>query len=310
MCKEHIKVLQQVIKSNGRYGLPILKSMAHENGVLRATNLEQMVEVATPTIADGIWKSLALDYGFRDDTKETEFDLEDYPTIELDKVVQEVELSSEDMAKIIRAMDFASNDQNRPVLTGVVLKHDFVYASDGYKAYRNSLENHIQQVVIPKQAVKFLKTVKADKHGTWLMTIYEKDMVVFSNGNFKLYTKTIDGSIPDYDAIFNKLTHYNYHVRIDMKQIKDKKNKFLWGDVDEQKVYVVNDDNSEKILLTECLTKCDVEEPVDKHCEIVMPLTTEKSHIVIDLKYLSHYKKTIDLYIDKVGQTPIEVVEQ
>lgn len=68
MCKEHIKALKQVIKSNNKNTLPILKCMCHSNGTLKATNLEQMVEVETPMIADGIWKDTALDYGFREDT--------------------------------------------------------------------------------------------------------------------------------------------------------------------------------------------------------------------------------------------------
>lgn len=309
MANEHIKALKQIIKLNDRNGLPILKCMAHSNGTLKATNLTQIVEVEIPTIDDGIWNETALDYGFRDDTKNTEFTLADYPEVEQGKLIQEVELDETDMAKIIRASEFVSNDLTRPVLTGVVLKGGHVYGTDGYKMYRDKISQEVTEMVnIPKDCVRLLKTVKADKQGTWVMSVYEDDQVVFTHGKFKLHTKTLYGNIPEYDRLIDNARHYQYMVRVDMKQVKAKKTQVLWGDVDEQKLYVANEDGTDKILISECLTICEDELPDTPHREVVMPLA-DRQHIVIKLEHLKMYKGKIDIYVDNIGMSPVNIEE-
>lgn len=308
MCKEHIKALKQVIKLNNKNALPILKCMCHSNGTLKATNLEQMVEVEISTIADGIWKDTALDYGFRDDTKETEWTIEDYPEIDLKGLVQEVEISEEDMAKIIRASEFVSKDTTRPVLTGVVLKGRNVYGTDGYKMYRNETGVELTDTInLPTECIKILKAVKADKQGTWTMSIYEDDLVIFTHGKFKLYTKTIYGSTPEYDKVVGS-DYYNYDMVVDMKQIKNAKNKVLWGDIKEKKVYIANEDGTDKILVSECLKEDTGELPLSEHKEVVMPLTN-REQVVVSLDHMKMYKGKVRLFIDKIGYTPIRIVE-
>lgn len=308
MCKEHIKALKQVIKSNNKNTLPILKCMCHSNGTLKATNLEQMVEVEIPTIADGIWKDTALDYGFREDTKETDWTIADYPEVDLKGLVQEVELSEEDMAKIIRASEFVSKDTTRPVLTGVVLKGGNIYATDGYKMYRNKMENELTDTInLPTGCIKILKTVKADKQGTWTLSVYENEQVVFTHGKFRLYTKTIYGGTPEYDKVIGS-DYYNYDMVVDMKQIKNTKGKVLWADVEEKKLYLANEDGTEKILINECVKEDTGELPYNEHKEVVMPLTN-KQQVVVSLDHMKMYKGKVRLFIDKIGTTPIRIVE-
>lgn len=307
MANEHIKALKQIIRLNNRNGLPILKCMAHSNGTLKATNLTQMVEVEIPTIDDGIWNETALDYGFRDDTKNTEFTLADYPEVELGKLIQEVELDETDMAKIIRASEFASNDLTRPVLTGVLIKGDHVYGTDGYKMYRNKISQEVTEMVnIPRDCVKLLKTVKADKQGTWVMSVYEDEQVVFTHGKFKLYTKTLYGNVPDYDRVIGS-DCYNYDILVDMKQIKNAKDKVLWADIEEKKLYLANEDGTEKILINECVKADKGELPYSEHKEVVMPLTN-KAQVVVSLGHMKMYKGKVRLFIDEVGRTPIRIV--
>lgn len=308
MCKEHIKALKQVIKLNNKNTLPILKCMCHSNGTLKATNLTQMVEVETPMIADGIWKDTALDYGFREDTKETGWTIEDYPEVELKGLIQEVELDETDMAKIIRASEFVSNDLTRPVLTGVVFKNGNIYGTDGYKMYRDKISQEIAtEVDIPSTCVKILKTVKADKQGTWTMSIYEDDLVVFTHGKFRLYTKTLYGGTPEYDKVIGS-DYYNYDIVVDMKQIKNTKGKVLWADVEEKKLYLANEDGTEKILINECVKEDQGELPYSDHKEVVMPLIN-KQQVVVSLNHMKMYKGKVRLFIDEIGYTPIRIVE-
>lgn len=307
MSKEHIKAFKQVIKTN-KGKLPILKCMCHSNGTLKATNLEQMVELKSEMIADSIWKETALDYGFRDDTKETDWTIEDFPEVELKGLVQEVEVSETDMAKILRASEFVSKDTTRPVLTGVVLKGGNIYATDGYKMYRNKMETEITDTInLPTECVKILKAVKADKQGIWTVSIYDNEIVVFSCGNFKLYTKTIYGGTPEYDRVVGS-DHYNYDMVVDMKQIKGKKDQVIWGDIEEKKIYIADENGDNKILVSECLIDNSGELPLNGHKEVVMPLL-DKQHIVVKLELLKAYKGKVRLFIDKVGIAPIRIVE-
>lgn len=305
---DYKKAIKQVLKLNSRNALPILKCMCHSNGTLKATNLEQMVEVKTPTIADGMWKDTALDYGFREDTKETGWTIEDYPETDFKGLVQEVEISEEDMAKIIRASEFVSKDTTRPVLTGVVLKGGNIYATDGYKLYRNKMETELtDEVNLPTGCIKILKTVKADKQGTWTMSVYENEQVVFTHGEFRLYTKTIYGMTPQYDSVIGS-EYYNYDMVVDMKQIKNAKGKVLWADVEEKKVYLANENGTEKILINECIKEDKGKLPDNEHKEVVMPLSN-KRQIEISLDQMKVYKGKVRLFIDKIGITPIRIVE-
>lgn len=97
MCKEHITAIKQVLRNNRKGSIPILHCLEHSNGTLKATDLSVMVEIKTPTIADGIWKSEALDYGFKEDTKETEWGVDDiYGYISPNEEVPEVKENFKD----------------------------------------------------------------------------------------------------------------------------------------------------------------------------------------------------------------------
>ena len=309
MCKEHITAIKQVLRNNRKGSIPILHCLEHSNGTLKATDLSVMVEVKTPTIADGIWKSEALDYGFKDDTKETEWGVDDFPTIEEKKMTQEIELSGEDMAKIIRAMDFASKDMTRPALTGVAIEEQRVYGCDGYRLYRNQISNGLDKtIILPPECVKILKAVKADKKN-WTLTMYDDDRVAFRSGNFTLHSRLIDATIPVYENLL-KEREYSYSLQLDMKQIKAGKDTALMIDRDGAKVYLSDRNGENKILISEGVVKQDGTIGSPKNIEVVMPLTGGfKGYTMIDLAIMKQYKRKIVLRMKDNDNKPVYVEE-
>lgn len=309
MCKEHITAIKQVLRNNRKGSIPILHCMEHSNGTLKATDLSVMVEIKTPTIADGIWKSEALDYGFKEDTKETEWKVDDFPTLEDRKMTQEIELSGEDMAKIIRAMDFASKDMTRPALTGVAIEEQRVYGCDGYKLYRNQISNGVNYtIILPPECVKILKAVKGDKKN-WTLTIYGDEEVAFRSGNFTLHSKLIDAGIPVYEQLLQE-REYNYSLELDMKQIKAGKDTVLMVDRDGAKVYLSDRNGGNKILISEGVVKSDGTIGSPKNIEVVMPLTGSfKGYTMIDLAIMKQYKRKIVLRMKDNDDKPVYVEE-
>lgn len=93
-----------------------------------------------------------------------------------------------------------------------------------------------------------------------------------------------------------------------MEQIKNAKGKVLWGDTEEKKVYIANEDGTDKILVSECLKEDTGELPLSEHKEVVMPLTN-KEQVVVSLEHMKMYKGKVRLFIDKIGYTPIRIVE-
>lgn len=293
---EYIKAIKQVLKNNKGGTIPILKCVEHSNGTLKATDLTVMVEVETPAIEDGIWKAEALDYGFRRDTEETEWGVDEFPTIPTQNVVQEIELTGEDMAKIIRAGDFTSKDMTRPVLTAVVLKDGKVYGADGYRLYRNKL-NHApaQTVALPAEAVKILKTVKANRKD-WTLTIYDDSEIMLQSCEFKLHSVLITNMPPEYDAITGDGS-YDYTVTVDLKQIANKKDRCLLIEVKNRVIYVSNRNGEERIRLNGMVVNNTGTIGNPDHKEVIMPLISENE--LIDLAMLKQYRGTIELRFSK-----------
>ena len=170
------------------------------------------------------------------------------------------------------------------------------------------MENELADTInLPTECIKILKAVKADKQGTWVVSVYENEQVVFTHGKFRLYTKTIYGGTPEYDKVIGS-DYYNYDIVVDMKQIKNTKDKVLWADIEEKKLYLANEDGTEKILINECVKEDKGELPYNEHKEVVMPLTNRKQ-VVVSLEHMKMYKGKVRLFIDKIGYTPIRIVE-
>ena len=247
MCKEHITAIKEVLKHNGRHGLPILQCLCHTDGKLWATDLTTMVAIKTPTIADGIWDKTALDFGFREETKNKEFEPADFPELQGLELDTETELTSDEMAKILYTSKFVSKDQTRPVLTGVAIQDSKAYASDGYFMHRDvlSLPGDIT-IILPSEAVKVLKAVKADKKN-WTLTVYKNSDLAFTSGNFTLYTKQIDGRTPDYDNLLTSMKTYDERFTLDLKTLVVPKGYMIRFDRDERTLSLYDVDTKKAI---------------------------------------------------------------
>ncbi len=296
MCKEHIQALKQTIKLNVRGGIPILRCLEHSDGTLKATNLTVMTQIKTPTIPDGIWNAEALEFGFRDDTKNTEFELVDFPEVELKNVEIEIELTPDDMANIFRASEFVSKDMTRPVLTGVAIIGGRVYGCDGYKLFRDDISNNIgdREIVIPMDTIKVLKSAKAEKHN-WILTVYEGH-VAFVSGNITIMSGTIDGRCPDYESLITSGA-YDSWFEIDLKNTTIPKDWNIRANTEDGVVEIVDGDGK-AIRVSELVKVEPTELKLDGRREIVMGLSGyEKKYTTIDPKLLRMFKKnTIRIY--------------
>lgn len=293
MCKEHIKALKQVVKLNNRGTLPILKMLCHTNGMLMATDLTVMVQIKTPSIRDGIWHADALDLGFREELIDKEYTIEDYPELPETKVVQELELTDEDMAKILRASDFISKDMTRPVLTGVAIKEDKVYGTDGYKMYRNKISNTLtEQVILPTGCVKVLKAFKADKYN-WTLTIYDDARVALTSGNMIIGSKIIEGTLPQYETLLENTTA-DVEVYLDLNETAGAKGYHLVIDPKKETTEMYNPDSGNRINLgSGRVGNGHITYGKDYERNVVMPMINHdnKDNIIIDLAVLKPFGK-------------------
>ena len=309
MCKEHIKALKQVIK--GRNTLPILKCIAHTNGKLIATDLTVMVQIDTPTIRDGIWSGEVLDMGFREELLSTEFTIEDYPELPELTPIQELELSGEDMEKILRAGEFISKDTTRPVLTGVAIVGDKVYGTDGYKMYRNAISNSVsEQVILPTECIKVLKAVKAGKHN-WTLDVYGEDQVAFKSGSITIFTKTIYGTLPQYEILLSN-TKADTLTYIDLNETTGAKGYQLVIDREKGTTELYNPNTKQRINLgSGRVDTGNILYGDGAERNVVMPMAkTQKNTIAIDLDLLKPYaKKKVKLYNNPHNnQVEVEII--
>lgn len=247
MCKEHINAIKEVLKLSKKT-LPILQCLCHTDGKLYATDLSVMVAIKTPTIADGVWDATALDLGFREETKNKEFEPIDYPELPELELETETEITPEDMEKILFTSKFVSKDQTRPVLTGVAIKDGNVYASDGYFLHRDSLSvDKSITIIFPFEAIRVLKAVKADKKN-WTLSVYKNDQVALTSGNFTLYSKLIDGNTPNYDELLRNSKTYDERFMLDLKTLTIPKGYYIRLDRQDRTLSLYDLDNTKRMI--------------------------------------------------------------
>lgn len=310
-----IKAIKQTLKLNSKHTLPILKCMQHKDGKLRATDLTIMVEINTPIIPDGIWNDTALEFGFREETKNNEFTVEDFPEIDLKLADKEMELAEDDMSKILRAYEFVSTDHTRPVLTGVVLKEGNVYATDGYKMYRNktSLDKDME-INLPPELLKVLKSIKADKRNWTLSTYEESEQVALKSGNITIYSKTIYGTTPNYDMLI-KNDMYDFTFDINLKKLKLGQNQLCIPENETAVFYNIVENKyttvGEKIRLSDTVYRESGKLEYSEERYIVMPLASgNKNDVYVDTALLKPFaKNTIKVYVMADKKLEVKIIK-
>lgn len=309
MCKEHIKAIKEVLKS--KTTLPILKEVAHTRGFIRATDLETFIEIKAPNIPDGVYKPEALELGFKVELIDKDYTTDDFPEVEPGKVKQELELSGDDLTKIIRASEFVSKDQTRPVLTGVALRNNMAFGSDGYRLYSNRLENEVSEpITLPVKLIKVLKALKAEKHD-WNMSVYENDMVALVSGNITVYSKTIDGQQPAYEQILKDYT-VSATIILDLATLKAPKDWIVEANREDLTVKVRDRNGDSEVEISKNITLEDgTYEPIGYERNIVMAMNSGNKNLIhIDPTLFKPYGKSkVKLWVRTSGQVEVEVIK-
>jgi DNA polymerase-3 subunit beta len=100
----------------------------------------------------------------------------------------------------------ASNDESRPVLTGVLLhsKEGKLYAAatDSYRLAEKRLIDHKEniQLLIPATAIQDLLRILGDTNEEVRVT-HDEQQVLFQVGDSDLVARLIDGKYPDYQRL-------------------------------------------------------------------------------------------------------------
>lgn len=97
----------------------------------------------------------------------------------------------------------ASNDEARPVLTGVYIHTDsgklYAVATDSYRLAEKTLTKTKDQVnlLVPASAMQDLLRIAGDEEGDVQVT-HDEQQVLFKVGDIELITRLIEGRYPDY----------------------------------------------------------------------------------------------------------------
>lgn len=100
----------------------------------------------------------------------------------------------------------ASNDETRPVLTGVLLQTDggklHMAATDSYRLAEKQLASTKEdvQILVPASAMQDLLRILGDSEDKVKVT-HDEQQVLFQVGDVELVTRLVDGKYPDYKKL-------------------------------------------------------------------------------------------------------------
>ena len=130
-----------------------------------------------------------------------------FPLIPHKDLSNVLELDAKMFKKMIDNTHFAvSSEINRPIFTGIFWKlsaeKQLMVATDGKKIAEFTLKNHIEiqeniEQIIPTKGLLFLDKVINDDIPR-VAVILESNRVMFSYGNYTIFSHIIEGKFPDY----------------------------------------------------------------------------------------------------------------
>lgn len=100
----------------------------------------------------------------------------------------------------------ASNDETRPILTGVLLQTDgeklYMAATDSYRLAEKRLTNTKEdiRILVPASAMNDLLRILGDSDEKVHVT-HDEQQVLFKVGDVELVTRLVDGKYPDYKKL-------------------------------------------------------------------------------------------------------------
>lgn len=200
--QQQINALTKVAK--GTKTLPILNNIMFEPGKVTATDLETTVIITDQDItktgfvpAAKVKKSglvtVQKHWGL---IANTEYKIEDYPTIEYDRAP--IELNRATVSGMIDCLATVSQDDSRPVLTCVELKaNGTITSTDGYRLLTKN-GGHDLTALIPAKMIELVKMTKLMDN--WYIGTNDTQ-IVMQNGNFTIVQRVIEGAYPDWTKL-------------------------------------------------------------------------------------------------------------
>ena len=137
----------------------------------------------------------------------------DFPSIPDSIGRKNVGLPREEMMNALSKVLFAvSNDETRPILTGVLCFSQrnkvFFVSTDGFRLSRKTFKMNnagvINKVIIPKPAFAELKGLIEEEDEIKIFNDIKNNQVTFKVDNSILSTRVIQGDFPDYEKIIPK----------------------------------------------------------------------------------------------------------
>lgn len=111
-----------------------------------------------------------------------------------------------DLEVLVKASQFVSNNEKKPILTGVnVNENGVVIATDSFKIYRYNNDNGVENptsITIPAKLIMLADSLFTNK---LLFLKYNKNSFCISDNNISLVGQLLDGNYPVVAGIFNKL---------------------------------------------------------------------------------------------------------
>lgn len=264
-------------KKKGELEIDEEGSLIIPNNIIEIVNKldEEILEISA---VDGVKVLLRTESGNYDLNG---FELSEYPNIDLSLNKNLVTLDSEEFKTAINQISFVtSNDEGRPILTGINLKINNkeieLSATDSFRAARKTFdfENKLDEefdIIIPSKSVnEYIKIVNTEENTD--MYIFD-NKIILKNDNLLFQSRLISGNFPNIKNVFPKeelfhikLDKNNFYNVIDRASIftSDKEKNVITLITDKDKVIIKSTSNA----LGQIEEKIDLDEKVDEDFKI------------------------------------------
>lgn len=280
--KVKTSALVKVAKLNGRNQLkamPILGHIKFEEGTATASNLSISITVTDKAItasgfvdAAKVAKGLDIvqrNFGLVNNKEFTAADYPDTPALSATTPLNEATI-----AALLETKMAASEDDTRPILTGLYLNNGAVTATDGYRLMSYGAGHKIENVILPGVIADLLKLTK-EKSG-WSFGHDEKEGLFTIEGHgVKITGRTITGNYPEWEKLIPD--NAQYEMRVDVAPIIEAlslvENGNIRFDATTGQVLVIDGSNADRSTETQKAIVSDGTHALNKnHLHIIMPL--------------------------------------
>ena len=118
-----------------------------------------------------------------------------------------------DLSILNRAVAFVSNNDKKPILTGVNINGGVVTATDSFKVYRNVAkienENTTNQITIESDLIKVVSSIFSNNI---VDTYYNNNTICFKENNVRVVGRLLEGKYPSLDAILSQFTDEKHEL--------------------------------------------------------------------------------------------------